>query len=108
MGENGKVCTTFYGLLSIPKTLVYVYQNPPDFSFQTLPLNFFEFSQIQIGGYKNFYSNFFIRKNLPSLKICRNDFRYFQRQPKQKAKLRTLPTDFVGVIINFIKAVNNI
>jgi len=84
MEESGKVCTTFYGLLRIPKTTVYVYSKISHFHFEPYPLNFFEFSQIQIGGYKTFYSNFFIRENLPSLKICRNIFRYFQHLTKQK------------------------
>ncbi len=86
MGESGKVCTTFYGLLRIPKTTVYVYSKISHFHFEPYTLNFFEFSQIQIGGYKNFYNNFFIRENLPFLKICHNNFRYFQRhQNKSKA-----------------------
>ena len=54
MGESGKVCTTFYGLLRIPKTTVYVYSKISNFYFEHYPLNFFEFSKIQIGGYIDF------------------------------------------------------
>ena len=54
MGESGKVCTTFYGLLSIPKTTVYVYSQIPHFHFKQYPLNFFDFSKIQNGGYNDF------------------------------------------------------
>ena len=54
MGESGKVCTTFYGLLRIPKTTVYVYSKIPHFHFEHYPLNFFEFSKIQNGGYIDF------------------------------------------------------
>jgi hypothetical protein len=79
MGESGKVCTTFYGLLSIPKTTVYVYSKISHFYFKHYPSNFFEFSKIQIGGYIDFHNEIFYTRNPASFKICRNVFRYFQR-----------------------------
>ena len=48
MGESGKVCTTFYGLLRIPKTTVYVYSKISHFHFEQYPLNFFYFPKFKM------------------------------------------------------------
>ena len=54
MGESGKVCTTFYGLLRILKTTVYVYSQISHFHLEQYPLDFFDFFKIQNGGYIDF------------------------------------------------------
>ena len=50
MGESGKVCTTFYGLLRILKTTVYVHSKISHFHFNQYLLNFFDFSKNKMVG----------------------------------------------------------
>ncbi len=49
----------------------------PIFHSESLPFNFLDFFKIQIGGYIDFYNNFFIRRIMPPLKSCHNIFLYF-------------------------------